>query len=120
SPSPSWSIPHELLENEKGVGVYCNPDEGLEVMTGFNDIVSGFGKRGVDLTPDEENGIRSFICSDLISPKFVKRLVQVHGYEAIEAAFLVRGSHQESHLEYLLRRYKGAYYRNRYPRLALL
>ena len=69
---------------------------------------------------DEETGSRSFICSDSISPKFVKRLVQEYGYESIESAFLIRGGHQESHLEYLLRRYKGAYYRIRYPRIALV
>jgi len=120
SPLPSLSFPRDLIENESGVGVYYNQDEGQEMMTGFNDIVSGLKKKGINLTEDEEKGIRSFIWSDSISPKFVKRLVQEYGYESIESAFLIRGSHQESHLEYLLRRYKGAYYRNRYPCVALL
>ena len=120
SPLPSLSFPRDLVENENGVGVYYNPDEGQEMMTGFNDIVSGLKKKGGNLTEDEERGIRSFICSGMVSPKFVRRLTQEYGSESIEAAFLIRGGHDESHLNYLLRRYKGAYYRNRYPRVALL
>jgi len=119
-PSPSLSFPHDLIENDRGVGVYFNPDEGLEIMTGFNFIVSGFKKKGKDLTRDEEEGIRSFIISEMVSPKFVKRLIQEYGFESVESAFLIRGDHDQSHLNYLLRSYKGAYYRNRYPRIALI
>ena len=72
------------------------------------------------MNKDEEEGIRSFINSELVSPKFVRRLIQEYGSESIEAAFLIRGEHDESHIDYLLRRYKGAYYRNRYPRIALI
>ena len=119
-PEASLPFPRELIETENGVGVYYNPDEGQEMMTGFNNIVSGLKKKGINLTEEEENGIRSFICSDLVSLKFVKRLVQEYGYQSIESAFLVRGNNGGSHLEYLLRRYKGAYYRDRYPRIALI
>ncbi len=72
------------------------------------------------MNKDEEEGIQSFIISDSISPKFVKRLIREYGSESIEAAFLIRGQHNEYHIDYLLRRYKGAYYRNRYPRLAFV
>lgn len=120
TPAPSFSFPDELLENDNGVGVYCNRDEGLEVMSGFNDIVSGLGKRGVDLTRDEEEGIRSFIFSSMVSPKFVSRLIQENGSESIEAAFFIRGRHDEGHIDALLRQYKGMYYRNRYPHAALV
>ncbi len=119
-PSPSLSFPHDLIENDRGVGVYYNPDEGQEIMTGFNFIVNGFKKKGIDLTRDEEGGIRSFVISEMVSPKFVRRLIQEYGYESVESAFLIRGDHDESHLNYLLRRYKGAYYRKRYPRIALI
>jgi hypothetical protein len=119
-PSPSLSFPPGLVEDKRGVGVYYNPDEGQEVMTGFDTIISGFKKKGLDLTQDEREAIRSFICSDMISPKFVRRLIQEYGSESIEATFLIRGSHDEAHIDYLLRRYKGAYYRNRYPHIALV
>jgi hypothetical protein len=119
-PWPSMSFPHELTENENGVGVYYDADEGQEMMTGFNDIVSGLKKKGGNLSSDEEDGIRSFICSDLVSPEFVRRLVKEYGYESVESAFLIRGGHVDYHLDYLLRRYKGDYYRKRYPRIALV
>lgn len=120
NPWPSMPFPRELLENENGVGVYYNPDEGQEIMTGFNNIISGLKKKGIDLSKDEEKGIQSFIWSDSISPKFVRRLTAEYGSESIESAFLIRGSHDEAHIDYLLRRYKGGYYRNRYPRVALV
>ena len=119
-PEPDIAFPRDLLETENGVAVYYNPDEGTEIMTGFNSIVSGLKKRGKDLSEEEERGIRSFVWSDSVSPKFVRRLTQEYGSESIEAAFLIRGSHDESHIDYLLRRYKGAYYRGRYPRIALV
>ncbi len=117
---PDMSFPRELLDSETGVGVYYNPDEGTEIMIGFNNIVSGLNKKGINLNEEEEESIRSFIWSDLISPKFVRRLTQEYGSESIEAAFLIRGSHDESHVDYLLRRYKGAYYQRRYPRITLV
>jgi hypothetical protein len=119
-PEPDMPIPRDLLESENGIGVYYNSDEGTEIMTGFNNIISGLKKKGANLNEDEENGIRSFIWSDLVSLKFVRRLTQEYGSESIEAAFLIRGDHDESHVDYLLRRYKGAYYRKRYPRIALV
>ncbi|MFO7773908.1 MAG: DUF3843 family protein [Dehalococcoidia bacterium] len=119
-PQPDIPFPRDLLESENGVAVYYNPDEGTEIMTGFSNIVSGFKKKGTGLNKEEEKGIRSFIWSNLVSPKFVRRLAREHGSESIEAAFLIRGSHDESHVDYLLRRFKGAYYRRRYPRIALV
>lgn len=117
---PDMPIPRDLLECESGVGVYYDPDEGTEIMTGFNSIISGLKKRGNNLSKEEEKGIRSLIWSNLVNPKFVRRLTREYGSESIEAAFLIRGNHDESHVDYLLRRYKGAYYRKRYPRIALV
>lgn len=117
---PDMPIPRDLLECENGVGVYYNLDEGTEIMTGFNSIISGLKKRGDNLSEEEEKGIRSLIWSNLVSPQFVRRLTREYGSESIEAAFLIRGNHDESHVDYLLRRYKGAYYRKRYPRIALV
>ena len=116
---PDMHFPPHILENENGVGIYFNPEEGSEIMTGFNHIISGFSKKGVGLSQDEEEGIRLIIASESISPNFVKRLVKEYGYESIESAFLIQGDHNEHNLDYLLRRYKGAYYRKRYPDLTI-
>lgn len=120
APRPSLSIPDGLLQNEKGVGVYFDPDEGQEMMAGFNDIMSGLKKRGDNLNEDEVDSILGFVRSDQISPRFVRRVVQDYGHESIASAFMIRGSHEDYHLDYLLRRYKGAYYRKRHPRITLV
>lgn len=120
NPWPSMNIPSALLNHKNGVGVYYDRGAGQDMMAGMNSIVSGFKKKGVNLTEDEENGIRSFVCSEKVSLGFVKRLGREYGFDSIAAAFLVRDSNTESHLEPLLRRYKGKYYRTVYPRVALL
>ena len=114
-PWPRMSFPDHLLESDNGVAVYCNRDEGEEIMQEFNHIVNGFKKKGINLSEDEEDSIRGFIYSDAISPQFVKKVAQEYGDESILAAFLIRGGHGISCLDYLLRRYKGHFYRNRYP-----
>jgi hypothetical protein len=38
--------PLELIESEGGVGVYFNAGEGTEIMTGYNEVISGLKKRG--------------------------------------------------------------------------
>ena len=119
NPWPKISLPQQILDANDGIGVFFNPDEGQEIMVGFNDVVNGFMKKGVTLNEDDADSIRSFIFSDSISPKFVKKLVQKYGDESIASAFLVRSDHHTPYLDYLLRRYKGHFYRNRYPSITL-
>ena len=120
NPWPKISLPQQILDNTNGIGVFFNPDEGQEIMVGFNDVVNGFMKKGVNLNEDDADSIRSFMSSDSISPKFVKKLVQKYGDESIASAFLVRSDHHTPYLDYLLRRYKGHFYRNRYPSITLV
>jgi hypothetical protein len=118
--SLSASLPPELIEQEDGLAVYFNAGEGQEIMTGFNDVVSGLKKRGQDLTEDETEAIYALLNSDAISPDFVLRLVKEYGDESIAAAFLIDRRDDKTYLDYLLRRYKGHFYRNRYPQITLI
>jgi hypothetical protein len=120
SASPRMSFPPELIEDSNGIGVYFNAEGGLEVMRGFGPVASGFKKQGVGLTEDEENGIRSFFFSRLISPQFVRKLIERYGDESIASAFLIPGYQDNSYIDYLLRRYKGHFYRKRYPRISFV
>jgi hypothetical protein len=104
-PHIEWSP--ELLECDDGIGVYFNPDEGQEMMTGFDDVLSGLQKRGSALKEDESEGIRQFLYADAISPPFVGKLVQEYGDASIAAAFFIPQDDGKHSLEYLLRRYKG-------------
>jgi len=120
APSPQIAWSPELLACDDGVGVYFKPDEGQEMMTGFDEVRRGFQKRGSDVTEDEAEGIRQFLYADAISPRFVRKLVQDYGDASIAAAFLIPQDSDKYYLEYLLRRYKGHFYRKRYPTLVLV
>jgi len=114
------TFPPELLESSNGVCVYFNPDEGQEIMQEFYDIISGFKKKGINLSEDEIDAIRGFIFSEVISPNFVKKLVQEYGDDSISTVFLIPNNFKEYYLDYLLRKYKGAFYRKRYPSISLV
>lgn len=118
--SPRITLPPHLLEDSSGIGAYFNPEEGMEIMTGFHTIVEGFQKKGVNLIEDQETGIRSFISSASTSPGFVKKMIQRYGDQSIASAFLIRSHQDKSYVEYLLRRYKGHFYRKRYPHLSFV
>jgi hypothetical protein len=117
-PQVDWSP--DLLACEDGIGVFFNPEEGQEMMTGFDDVRSGLQKRGSDVQEDESEGIRQFLYADAISSRFVHKLVQDYGDASIAAAFLIPQDCDKYYLEYLLRRYKGHFYRKRYPSLTIV
>lgn len=116
-------LPPEVLEEyklmENGVAVYFNPAEGQEILDDFNLIISGLEKQGFDLTDDEEDMLREFIQSDVISPGFVRRVAGEYGSRSISAAFFISDPDDTFVLEYVLRRYKGFFFRKRYPSIAV-
>ena len=48
----------------------------------------------------------------------MQRLVREHGCAAIGRAYLIRGFQQMPHLAWLLRRFKGKFFRTRYPAIS--
>lgn len=117
---PDISIPPDLLESKDGLGVFLNPDSGKEIMEQFNSIMSGFRRKGVGLTEDEEHAIRAFVCSDAISPRFIQRMVREFGDESIKPAFRLGKISASYWLDYLLRRHKGSFYRKCYPAISIV
>jgi hypothetical protein len=118
SPQVQWSP--DLLACEDGIGVYFNPEEGQEMMMSFDEVHRGFQKQGRDLREDESEMIREFLYADAISPQFVRKLVHDYGDASIATAFLIPQDYDKYYLEYLLRRYKGHFYRKRYPSLSII
>jgi hypothetical protein len=118
--APQASFPPEVRDNRNGIAVYFNRAEGIEMMLQFNDVVSGLQKRGDALTEDESMALEMFIKSEEISPQFVQRVVREYGAEAIGTAFFIQDRQDSVYLDYLLRRYKGHFYRNRYPSVTLI
>jgi hypothetical protein len=115
--TPTPLVDYHDMQN--GVAVYFNSEEGQEIMDEFNLLISGLEKQGMDLTDDEEDIIRDFIQSDVISPGFVQRVAQKYGSHSISAAFFISYPDDEFVLDYLLRRYKGFFYRKRYPSVSI-
>jgi hypothetical protein len=120
APVPEMTIPGELLESKDGIGMYFNPDEGMEILPDFNDVLSGLKKRCSRLTEDEEEAIRGRVMSQSISPGFVRRVAQEYRSESIAAAFMLEKQKEAHVLEYLLRLCKGSFYRPRYPTLTIV
>jgi uncharacterized protein DUF3843 len=117
---PIITLPADLQEGANGIGVYCNPEVGQEIMGNFNFVVSGLKRRGIGLTPDESSAIRAWIRGKEISPAFVRSLVAEFGSSSIETAFLLDKQSERYSLDYLLRRYKGVFYRTKYPSVTLV
>jgi hypothetical protein len=118
-PRPSLSLPDQLLQAKGGLGVFFDPEEGDEVMEGFDLVLSGMAKKGEGLTQDEARVIWHLMLDDSISPAFVRRIVRDHGDESIRGVFLLSGRSEPYVLDYLLRRYKGHFYKNRYPAITI-
>jgi hypothetical protein len=83
-------------------------------MIGFNQLRSALRKQEDSLTDDEAETVRALTENQAISPAFVERLVREHGCGAIGRAYLIRSFQQTPHLAWLLRRFKGKFYRTRY------
>jgi hypothetical protein len=119
NPCSNFSFPTDLLENENGVGVFFNPEEGLEVFPDFYTLQNGLQKKGENVTENEKDIIFDFIESDAISLSFVNRLIKKYGFKSITEAFLIINNPDKEQFDYLLRCYKGQYYVKRYPNLSL-
>jgi hypothetical protein len=118
NPWPRLKFPDAFLKHRDGIGAFFNPDEGEEYMLSFNQLRSALRKQEDSLTDDEAETVRALIENQAISPAFVERLVREHGCGAIGRSYLIRGFQQTPHLAWLLRRFKGKFYRTRYPTIA--
>lgn len=117
---PDMNIPPDLLQHKNGIGVYLHPVEGKEIMCEFRPLIAGMKRRGNNLTEDQQDAIQQFVTIDGISPAFVKRIIDEYGTESVKAVFRMSDNPPEYWLEYLLRRYKGSYYRKRYPSVSVI
>jgi len=114
-----FDVPDDVLEHDEGVGVFLHPAEGKGVMLGFTTLLSALRRGGVGLTAVEAATVRAFVAQTTVSPRFVRRLVRDHGAESIRVAFHVRDDPPAYWLDHLLRKYKGHFYRERFPAVGL-
>ncbi len=116
--APHYTYPEELINESEGIALFYNSDEGIEIAVFFDYILNAFKKRGKDLTDNETESIRGFVTAYNLSPNFVKRIIKGYGEESILKAFMIENDEKIA-VDYLLRKYKGHFYRNRYPTLTV-
>jgi len=116
--SPSMRLPKGFIKSGKGVAVFYHEGEGTEMIEGYDILLSALGNRGDLLSRKELEILQAFIEEDTISPAFVRRVIREEGSAGIERLYFL--SDGEADIEYLLRRFKGFYYRKRYPCISLL
>ncbi len=119
-PQPDMPYPPDFLEHEEGIGAFSDPVEGVDYLLAFDHVISGLRKKGAGLNEAEVRAILDAVQSDVICPAFIRRLAAEHGTESIAAAFCIRDQPGALTLEVLLRRYKGAHYRRRFPAISLV
>jgi hypothetical protein len=119
-PFVNFSYPPEILNHEGGICVFSDPVEGLEIVRDFVLLSSGLQKKGVELTRPEIDTLCGVITDTGCCPTFIHRLTAEHGAQSIGAVFFQKQHPADFTLQVLLRRYKGAYFRRRYPSISLL
>ncbi len=95
--------------------VFFNPHFGLEALTNFDLFKSGMEKKGKNLTNDETLNILSVIAMGSISPEFILRAVKEFGDESIARVFSINKEETPDYLPFLLRKFKGNHFKERYP-----
>ncbi len=120
NPCPQMHYPKDILEHEDGIGAFSNPSEGVEFMLHFSTLLRAFKKQGKDLLQDELETIYGFFSSKSISPAFVRRMVREYGTKSIGQTFMIEDFREMPDLEFLLRRFKGAHFRKRYPAISFI
>ncbi len=119
-PFVNFSYPPEILNHENGIGIFSTPIEGIELARDFVTVISGLQKKGIALTWAETDALCGFVTDYVCSPAFVQRLTAEHGAESIGAVFFQKKYPADFTLQVLLRRYKGAHFRRRYPAISLM
>ena len=114
-PGPSLNLDRAFLKHQDGMGAFFNPDEGVEYLSNLHGLIACLGKKDETLTQDEQEMIFDLMREPDVSTAVLRRLVRDYGSQAFGRAFLITNFQESPDLEYLLRRFKGAYFRTRYP-----
>jgi hypothetical protein len=116
---PKLSWPRKLIECRRGVAVFYHEGEGIEIFADFDVLRGALAKSHEALSADEAEVLQAFVESDRTSPAFVRRVIREQGSAGIAALYYLPTG-DDSEVEYLLRCFKGVYYRRRYPSISLL
>lgn len=116
----TMTLPREITDHSDGIGVFLNPAEGKEIMIHFTSLLSALKQTDDLLSEDQERSVCGFLTSSSISPAFVQRVLTEYGDHVVRQVFILKGDLPPYWLDYLFRRFKGNYFRRRYPGLSLI
>jgi len=114
--SPNFNIPDEVVNCENGIMVFFNKEEGQELLIDFNNFKKALEKQGQNLTDEDIDYMHALIEDNSLSPSFVRKIMAKYGNRSVMKAYHVD---TEECLDFLLRKYKGAFYQERYPSLTV-
>lgn len=117
--APRMELPDHILRCRGGVAVFSHPVEGWDIMLDYDRLCAGLRCEAGELDDEQREVLQSFMESPSIGPDFVRRVVAQHGWRGLAELYYVPADEPLA-LEWLLRRFKGAYYRPRLPNLALV
>lgn len=115
--SPNYNMPEDILNSENEVAVYFNINEGQEILSEFNSVKSALNKGGENMTEEDIEFIHALIENAAISPNFINKILSKHGKKSILKTYHLQ---EEKDIDYIIRKNKGYYFKNRYPRLTLI
>lgn len=116
--SDPWFTSHDVDDDEE-VALYTDPLEGDRIFFRFTKLRNALAKKGVDLTAAERSAAVDFITSPYICADFVKKVLEKYPADAFMKLCGAPDEARSYWLDWLLRCYKGVYYRTRYPLLEM-
>jgi Protein of unknown function (DUF3843) len=109
----------EFLEEDGGICAFSNPGIGDELITHFFAFKKSLKKQGKGLNMEELELLQDFFMTDTISKEALERLAAEFGKDSFATAFFLHKK-PKYWFDYLLRKFKGQDFRNRYPNLTIL
>ncbi len=116
---PSLPYPPEILNCSRGVALFSQPGESIEIIREFDVLCTALRATEPPLTEDQAGTLQGFIESTVISPAFVRRVIAQHSSAGLSSLYYLPPGDDVA-LDHLLRRHKGAYYHPRPPDITLV
>lgn len=110
----------DIPRNKNGVALFLSKDDTPKIFADYNDLSKALKKEGNHLDEVDKKSLRDLLMSKNVNPKFVKRLAQEYGTASIFQYYFGKKEVEHFALDYLLRKYKGQYFRERFFARSLL
>jgi hypothetical protein len=117
--APPMDWPEPLLESPDTAAFYV-AGRGINFLTGFREFLRALEKKGQDLTKDDEEAIYGYVTDPAISYQLFHHLKKDYSFESVKCAFRIKEWNEERDMEFLLRRYKGRQYKEKFPDIKLV